>query len=218
LKEILPKQNFTSPPPRFNEASLVKTLEGKGIGRPSTYASIISLIQDRGYVEKKEGAFWSTAVGDAVIDFLAKNFDDIIEIPFTAEMEEDLDRIARGEKKWVPVLKTFYAPFEKKVKDVAKNSERVKIQVEKTGKKCPKCNIGEQVVRSGRFGKFLSCSRFPECDWKENYQETIDAKCPECGSPVVMRRTRKGKFFYGCSTWPKCKWASWRKPTPDKTA
>jgi len=213
LKEILPKQNFTSPPPRYNEASLIKTLEAKGIGRPSTYASIISLIQDRGYVEKKEAAFWPTAVGDAVIEFLQKYFDYIIEIPFTAEMEEDLDRIARNEKKWVPVLKAFYAPFEKKVKDVAKNSERIKIAVEKTGKKCPKCTKGDQVIRTGKFGKFLSCSRFPDCDWKDNYQETIDAQCPECNSQVVMRRTHKGKFFYGCSGWPKCKWASWRKPT-----
>ena len=216
LKEILPKQNFTSPPPRYNEASLIKTLEGKGIGRPSTYASIISLIQDRGYVEKKEAAFWPTAVGNAVIEFLQKYFDYIIEIPFTAEMEEDLDRIARNEKKWVPVLKAFYTPFAKKVKDVAKNSERIKIAVEKTGKKCPKCKTGDQVIRTGRFGKFLSCSRFPDCDWKDNYQETIDAQCPECNSPVVMRRTHKGKFFYGCSGWPKCKWASWRKPIKEK--
>jgi DNA topoisomerase-1 len=113
----------------------------------------------------------------------------------------------------VPVLKDFYTPFEKKVESVAKTAKRVKIEVEKTGKKCPKCGKGDVVIRSGRFGKFLSCSRFPECDWKDQYQEKVGGiKCPECGAAIVLRRTRKGKFFYGCSRWPACKWASWRKP------
>jgi DNA topoisomerase-1 len=213
LLKTIPSQNSTTPPPRYNEASLVKTLETKGIGRPSTYAPIISLIQIRGYVEKREGAFWPTPVGEAVIQFLTTGFDNIVDIPFTAQMEEDLDAIARGEKKWVPVLKDFYTPFEKKVESVAKTAKRVKIEVEKTGKKCPKCGKGDVVIRSGRFGKFLSCSRFPECDWKDQYQEKVGGiKCPECGAAIVLRRTRKGKFFYGCSRWPACKWASWRKP------
>jgi len=214
LRQVLPKQNFTSPPPRYNEASLVKILEAKGIGRPSTYAPIITLIQARGYVEKKEGVFWPTAVGNAVIKFLTATFADIVDIPFTAAMEEDLDAIARGEKERVPVLKAFYSPFAKKLDDVAKNGQRVKIEVEKTGQKCPKCKKGDVVIRTGRFGKFLSCSRFPDCDWKGTYQEKVaNVKCPECGSDVVLRRTRKGKYFYGCSRWPACKWASWRKPT-----
>jgi DNA topoisomerase-1 len=216
LLEVLAKQNFTTPPPRYNEASLIKILENKGIGRPSTYAPIISLIQIRGYVEKKEAAFWPSAIGTAVIEFLAPNFPDIIDIPFTAEMEEDLDAIARGEKEWVAVLQKFYEPFNQKVKSVAKNSGRVKIEVEKTGEKCPKCKEGDVVIRTGRFGKFLSCSRFPDCDWKADYKEKLEGiVCSQCGSAVVIRRTRKGRQFYGCSKWPSCKWASWYKPTAE---
>ena len=215
LMDVIADQNFTSPPPRYNEASLVKTLESKEIGRPSTYAAIISVLQTRAYVEKKEGAFWPTAVGEAVILFLAPNFPDVVDIPFTAEMEEDLDAIARGEKKWRVVLERFYIPFEKKLGEVLKNSERVKIEVEKTGKKCPECKKGDIVIRTGKFGKFLSCSRFPDCKWKGNYEEKV-GKCPECGKAIVVRRTRKGKTFYGCAGWPKCKWASWRKPVLDK--
>ena len=215
LMDLIPDQNFTSPPPRYNEASLVKTLESKEIGRPSTYASIISVLQARTYVEKKDGAFWPTAIGKAVILFLAPNFPDVVDIPFTAEMEEDLDAIARGDKKWRLVLKRFYTPFEKKLKDVLKNSKRVKIEVEKTGKKCSECKKGDVVIRTGRFGKFLSCSRFPDCKWKGDYEEKV-GKCPECGKAILVRRTRKGKTFYGCAGWPKCKWASWRKPVLDK--
>jgi DNA topoisomerase-1 len=214
LVKVLSQQNFTSPPPRYNEAALIKILEAKGIGRPSTYAPIISLIQTRGYVEKKEGVFRPTAVGEAVIKFLTIDFKEIVGIPFTAEMEEDLDAIARGEKDWAPVLKSFYEPFEKKLKNSQKNGKRVKIKVEKTGKKCPKCQKGEQVVRTGRFGKFLSCSRFPDCDWKATLQEKIpQMKCPKCKKgDVVLRRTKKGKSFFGCSRWPECRWASWKKP------
>ncbi len=214
LVKINSQQNFTSPPPRYNEASLIKILEAKGIGRPSTYAPIISLIQTRGYVEKKEAVFWPTAIGKAVIKFLTIDFEEIVDIPFTAEMEEDLDAIARGEKDWVPVLKSFYQPFEKKLENSRKNGARIKIEVEETGKKCPKCQKGEQVVRTGRFGKFLSCSHFPDCDWKSSLIEKLPKmKCPKCKTgDVVMRRTKKGKSFYGCSLWPKCSWASWKKP------
>jgi DNA topoisomerase-1 len=213
LLAVLPKQNFTSPPPRYTEASLVKVLETKGIGRPSTYAPTISLIQNRGYVEKKEGVFWPTPVGEAVINFLTPHFPTLIDIPFTAEMEGDLDAIARGEKPWVEVLRQFYHSFEKKLNSVSKNSPRIKIEATETGEKCPKCNEGQIVIRTSRFGKFLSCSRFPQCDWKGDYQEKITGiKCPQCGSPVVVRRSRRGRQFYGCSRWPACQWASWYKP------
>ena len=153
-----------------------------------------------------------TALGTATNDFLVKNFPDIVDYQFTAHMEDDLDEIANGEKKWVPVLKDFYKPFEEKLKK-ASGSERVKVEFEETGEMCPECGEGKLVLRLGRFGKFISCSRFPDCKYRAAYIPKIDgALCPEDGGQVVMRKTRKGKVFYGCSNWPKCKWASWTKP------
>lgn len=211
--EFLPLEHQTQPPPRYNEASLIKTLETKGIGRPSTYAPTLSLIQTRQYVEKNEGNFIPTTVGIAVNDFLVKNFDSIINIPFTAQMEDDLDTIAAGEKAWVPVIRDFYKPFANKLTLVSKTAQRIKIAVEKTGQHCPLCKEGDQVIRIGRFGKFLSCSRFPECKWTGMYAEKLNGiKCPDCGNDIVLRKTKRGRQFYGCSQWPKCKWASWHKP------
>ncbi|OGY08213.1 MAG: DNA topoisomerase I [Candidatus Blackburnbacteria bacterium RIFCSPHIGHO2_01_FULL_43_15b] len=211
--KVLSEQKFTQPPPRYNEASLIKTLEKLGIGRPSTYAPTITTIQDRQYIEKEDGKFMPTALGIAVNDFLLKNFSDTFDYQFTAHMEGDLDEIAKGEKKWIPVIRDFWDPFAKKLEGVEEHAKRVKIEVEKTGETCPKCSEGEQVVRIGRFGKFLSCSRFPDCDWKAPYIETINMKCPECKKgEVVIKKTRKGKSFYGCSRYPECKWASWKKP------
>jgi DNA topoisomerase-1 len=213
LIEVKPVQKFTEPPPRFNEASLIKTLEKLGIGRPSTYAPIISTIQIRNYVEKDEGTFSPTLVGVAVNDFLVKNFPEELEYQFTAEMEEDLDNIATGEKKWADTIKKFWGPFAKKVKTVTKEGKRVKIETEKLGIKCPECKEGELVVRIGRFGKFISCSRFPDCKHTEKYLEKTGAKCPECKEgDVIIKRSGKGRKFFGCSRYPECKWASWRKP------
>jgi DNA topoisomerase-1 len=214
LIKVLPEQKFTQPPARYTEGSLIKALEERGIGRPSTYAPIISTIQTRQYVEKIEGCFQPTPVGETVNDFLFKYFKDIVDDDFTAEMEDDLDKIAQGKREWVPVIKEFYSPFAKKLKSVSEKAKRVKIEVEKIGKKCPQCQKGEQVIRVGRFGKFLSCSRFPDCDWKAVYVEKVKGvKCPDCKKgDIVVRKTKKGKIFYGCSNWPRCKWASWRKP------
>jgi DNA topoisomerase-1 len=132
---------------------------------------------------------------------------------FTADMEEDLDRIARGEKEWKQVMKAFWGPFEKSVKAVDKNAGRVEIPVEKTGEKCPKCKEGELVIRTGRFGKFMSCNRFPECDYKASLKQTVEGvECPDCHGEIVQKRTRTGRIFWGCSTYPKCKWASWQDP------
>ncbi|PIY79115.1 MAG: type I DNA topoisomerase [Candidatus Pacebacteria bacterium CG_4_10_14_0_8_um_filter_43_12] len=214
-------QKFTQPPPRYNDASLVKELEKKGIGRPSTYASIISVIEDRGYVNRDAKRFVATPVGMTVSDFLLKHFPDFMEYEFTAEMEEDLDRIARGEKEWPKVVDAFYRPFHKKV-GLAEKADRAQIPVEKTGEKCPKCGDtekGEVVIRSGRFGKFKSCSRYPECDFTENIVETVaGAKCPLCGEgEVIIRNSRWGKPFYGCGRYPECNWASWRQPKPGET-
>jgi DNA topoisomerase-1 len=213
LIKVNPIQKFTEPPPRFNEASLIKTLEKLGIGRPSTYAPIISTIQIRNYVEKDEGTFKPTSIGFAVNDFLVKNFPEELEYQFTAEMEGDLDNIATGEKKWTDTIKKFWGPFSKKVKVVTKEGKRVKIAVEKLGKKCPECKEGELVVRIGRFGKFISCSRFPDCKHTEKYLEKTGAKCPECKEgDVIVKKSGKGRKFFGCSRYPVCKWASWRKP------
>jgi len=214
LLELKPEQKFTQPPPRFNEASLIKTLEELGIGRPSTYAPTISTILERNYVEKQERVFIPTALGIAVNDFLMEYFPDILDYNFTAKMEDDLDAIANGEKERVPVLKEFYDPFSSRLEGVKKVAQRVAVETEATGESCPKCKEGSVVIRVGRFGKFLSCSRFPECDWRAPYIKAIEGvKCPKCGGDIVYKKTKKGKGFYGCSNYPKCDFASWKKPT-----
>lgn len=217
LVTVNPIQKFTEPPPRYNEASLIKTLEKLGISRPSTYAPIITTIQIRNYVEKKEGKFFATPVGIAVTEFLVNNFKEVVDYKFTAEMEDDLDNIANGERKWQKEMKTFWDPFKKKLDSVTKNSKRVAIPTEKLGKKCPDCKNGELVIRIGRFGKFVSCSNFPECKHTEKYLEKIGMECPDCKKgEVIIKRTGKGRHFFGCSRYPDCKWASWRKPGKEK--
>jgi DNA topoisomerase-1 len=213
LMKVLPEQKFTKPPARFSEASLIKTLEKLGIGRPSTYAPIISTIQLRNYVEKDEGRFHPTKIGIAVNDFLIKNFEKVFDYGFTAQMEDDLDHVAHGEIKWQDMMGEFYKPFDKKLVTVEKKAKRVKIETEKLGKKCPDCEKGELVIRTGRFGKFISCSTFPDCKHTEKYQERIGMKCPDCEKGhVIVKTTRKRRKFYGCSRYPKCKYASWKKP------
>lgn len=210
-------QKFTQAPPRYNDASLVKELEKRGIGRPSTYASIISVIVDRAYVERTQKKFFATSIGITVCDFLVEHFDNFMDYDFTASMEEDLDLIALGEKNWVNIIDLFYKPLAKKIAAVTKEAERVQVPVEKTGEKCPECGEGEVVIRTGRFGKFMSCSRFPDCKYTKNIVETLpDQHCPLCGEgDVVVKNTRWGKPFYGCSLYPKCDFASWKKPEPD---
>lgn len=218
LVKVNPFQKFTLPPARYNEASLIKTLEKLGIGRPSTYAPIISTIQIRNYVEKKERQFFATPVGIAVTDFLTLNFPEVLDYKFTADMEDDLDKIANGEKPWQKEIKSFYTPFHKKLDDVTKNSKRVAIPVEKLGQKCPECKKGELVIRTGRFGKFISCSTFPDCKYTAKYVEKIDMKCPKCKTgDVIIKKTGKGRPFYGCSRYPDCDWASWKNPKLEKT-
>lgn len=219
LIKVWGEQKFTQPPARFNEASLIKTLEKLGIGRPSTYAPTISTIQVRNYVEKNEGKFAPTSVGIAVNDFLIKNFADTFEYKFTADMEDGLDKIANGEVAWTGIIKDFYKPFASKLGIVDKKAKRVKIETEKLGIKCPECNEGELVVRIGRFGKFISCSRFPDCKHTEKYLEKVGMKCPECKiGDVIIKKTGKGRNFFGCSRYPECKWASWRNPKKEENA
>ena len=229
LLKVLSEQKFTQPPARYNEASLIKTLESLGIGRPSTYAPIITTIQVRQYVEKSEGKFFPTPIGVTVTDFLVTNFSDIVDYSFTAGMENQLDEVAGGSLQWQKMMGDFYSPFDKKLGEVEKKAERMKIEAEKTGKRCPTCKkegrVGEKqgdlVIRTGRFGKFISCSLFPECKHTEKYVEKLKMKCLKCkdlkpgGGDVIVKSTKKGKKFYGCSRYPKCDWASWRKPGSD---
>lgn len=208
------EQKFTQPPARYNDASLIKKLEEMGIGRPSTYAPTLSTIQDRQYVERVENKrLKPTAIGVAVNDFLQTNFPEIVDYQFTATMEDGLDEIANGEKKWKEYISTFYEPFSKKLDTTAESASRVKIEVEKTGDTCPLCHEGEVVVRTGRFGKFLSCSRYPDCTYKGQFQNKAGMKCPKCTEgDVIVRRTKTGRVFYGCSRYPNCDFASWNKP------
>ncbi|MBI4079249.1 MAG: type I DNA topoisomerase [Candidatus Levybacteria bacterium] len=201
-------EHETQPPPRYNDASLIKTLEEKGIGRPSTYATIVSTIENRQYIERTEGRFKPTSIGIAVNGFLVENFSTIDDIPFTAEMEDQLDHIAQGLKKWVPVVREFYTPLAVKLKS-AKDLKRVKIEVETTDEKCEECG-SPMVVRIGRFGKFLSCSKFPECKFSKPFVEETNFTCPKDGGKVIVRKTRKGRRFYGCSNYPKCDFAAWK--------
>jgi DNA topoisomerase-1 len=207
-------QKFTLPPARYNEASLIKTLEKLGIGRPSTYAPTISTIQIRNYVEKNDSRqFAPTNIGIAVNDFLMDNFPDTFDYQFTAGMENELDDIASGKMEWVKAIRDFWKPFDKKLIDVEKNAKRVKIEVEKLGQKCPDCKDGELVIRTGRFGKFISCSLFPDCKYTAKYLEKVGVKCPDCKEgDVIVKKTGKGRKFFGCSRYPDCKYASWKSP------
>lgn len=211
LIKVLPTQHFTEPPPRYNEASLIKKLEELGIGRPSTYAPIISTIVERFYVEKVERKFVPTSLGMAVTDFLVSNFAEILDYAFTAKLEDELDEIARGERDWRPTMREFYEPFEKRLEETEKTAKKVKMEVQFAGKKCPECGK-ELIVRIGRFGKFLACSGFPDCKHTESLEEKINAKCPLDEGEIVVRHTKRGKTFYGCKNWPVCKFASWTKP------
>jgi len=211
LIQILPTQHFTEPPPRYNEASLIKKLEELEIGRPSTYAPILSTIVERFYVEKLERKFIPTSLGFTVCEFLLEYFPDVFDYSFTAQMEQELDEIAQGQREWKPTIRTFYEPFEKKLEETEKVAKKVKMEVELAGRSCPECGK-DLIVRIGKFGKFFACSGFPDCKHTESMEEKIDAKCPDDGGEVVVRRTRRGKTFYGCKNWPVCKFASWTKP------
>jgi DNA topoisomerase-1 len=261
---ITPKQHFTQPPPRYTEATLVKELEAKGIGRPSTYASILSTIQDRKYTEKSEGKFKPTELGIVVSDLLVERFSDIMDYNFTANMEDHLDKIEEGGFKWVDVVMDFYKPFDKDLEEAMAIAGKVKPQdiptdqvcekcgkpmvikwgrhgrfiactgypeckttkpledqqsaagtapaeqsVQETDEKCPKCG-SPMVIRTGRFGKFISCSKYPEC--KTTKGLGIGVTCPDDGGEIVEKRTKKGKVFFSCGNYPKCKFATWYKP------
>lgn len=211
-KEVIPTQKFTEPPPRFSEATLIKELEKNDVGRPSTYAPTISTLYDRSYIEKLEGRqIGPTPIGKTTVDFLVKYFPNIVDVGFTAGMENDLDLIAEGKEKMAPVMKKFWDTFEPLVEKVTEEAEKMKVEVEVTDEKCEKCGK-PMVIRYGRFGKFMACGGFPDC--KNTKAIVVDSGmvCPEDGGSVVMKRTKKGRAFWGCSNYPKCKFASWKKP------
>jgi DNA topoisomerase-1 len=267
--EILPKQHFTQPPPRYTEATLVKELEAKGIGRPSTYATILSTIQERKYSDKLEGKFKPTELGVLVTDLLIERFPELMDVGFTAKMEGKLDKIEEGASKWVKVINDFYVPFDRELNEALENLGRVKpkdipteeicekcgkpmvikwgrhgrfvacsgfpdckntkplkeqdtessgvmtkgIEIEQTDEKCEKCG-SPMVIKSGRFGKFLACSNYPQC--KTTKPMGIGINCPEDSGEIVEKRTKKGKIFYSCGNYPKCKFATWYRPVPKK--
>lgn len=210
LTGVVPTQHTTSPPPRYTEASLVKTLEEKGIGRPSTYAPILSTIVDRQYVIREEKKMLPTELGFAVTDFLVQYFPNVLDLPFTAHMEDDLDAIANGEKQWVPVIAEFYGPFNKSIEKTYVEADKVKLAEEVIDEKCPSCGH-DLVVRTGKFGKFIACTNFPECTYTRQYGEKVDIKCPRCGGDIVVKKSKRGKKFYGCSNYPTCTFAAWKK-------
>ncbi len=262
--EITPQQHFTQPPPRYSEATLVKALEEKGVGRPSTYASIISTIEERLYVEKEEGRFKPSELGVVVNDLLVERFPELIDIKFTAKMEDELDRIEDGSLEWVSVIEDFYSPFQREIEDATKNLGRVKpedkptditcdkcgnpmverwgrhgrflacsgfpeckntkaikkedgngneaAQGELTNESCDKCG-SQMVLKSGKFGRFLACSRYPDC--KQVRPLATGVKCPEDSGDIVERRSKKGRIFYSCSNYPKCTFATWYRPVPE---
>jgi len=211
LINLIAEQRFTQPPPRFTEASLVRTLEERGIGRPSTYAPILSAIQEREYVTKTRGIFSPTELGIIVNDAISKYFHDIVDTEFTARMEDELDKIAQENKNWVDVLKDFYGPFEKNLNEATESMEKVTIPDELIDEKCPKCD-SQLAIKIGRFGKFLACSNYPNCKFTKSYQIKVGVECPDCGGDLIERFNKKRQVFYGCSNYPKCKFATNRKP------
>jgi DNA topoisomerase-1 len=213
LVRLIPEQHFTQPPPRFSEASLVQALEENGIGRPSTYAPTISTIQARGYVERIDKRLNPTETGILVHDLMSQYFPNIIDLGFTARMEEDLDKIAMGEADWVKVMSVFYGPFAEQVQVAQKDMPVTKTGPEPIGRDCPDCGK-ELVIRYGRYGKFISCSGFPDCRHTEPWLEKIGVICPKDGGDVVERKTRRGRIFYGCFNYPNCDFTSWKRPLP----
>jgi DNA topoisomerase-1 len=214
LLEVLPEQHFTQPPPRFTEASLVKTLEELGIGRPSTYASIISTLQDRGYVRLEERRFFPEDVGEVVTDLLKEFFPDVVDVNFTAKMEEDLDEIAEGTLRWVQVLDEFYGPFERLLEKNEGEIQRFEEALDETCPLCPKegREPGQLVIKLGRYGKFIGCSNWPDCGYIRNIDgqerkepEVLEETCPECGKPLAKKWGRFGPFI-GCTGYPECRY------------
>jgi DNA topoisomerase-1 len=215
LHNLKSDQHFTQPPPRFTEASLIKELEEQGIGRPSTYVPIISTIQDRGYVDQEQRRFLPTWLGETVNDVMNKHFPDIVDTGFTAEMERKLDDVEEGRLSWTEFLRSFYGSFKVSMEKAEAEMDRVQKPVEETEELCPDCGRN-LIIRTGRFGRFISCSGFPECRYRRSFMNKTGALCPECGGDLVERKTKqKKRIFYGCSNYPTCNFAIWERPVSE---
>ncbi len=214
-QKIEPKQSFTEPPARYTEASLVKALEEKGIGRPSTYSPIITTILERRYIEKEQKQLIPTELGKVVNKLLTENFSDIINVEFTANIENQFDNVAEGKENWKTIIKDFYTPFEENLEKVERELEHVKLEEEVSDVKCEKCGR-MMVYKYGRFGKFLACPGYPECKNTKAIVETIDTPCPKCGGVVQVRKAKNKRKYYICENNPKsCEYISWNKPAKE---
>ena len=212
--KINPKQSFTEPPARYTEASLVKALEEKGIGRPSTYSPTITTILERRYIEKQQKQLVPTELGKIVNKLLVENFTDIVNVEFTADIESQFDNIAEGKEEWKQMIRDFYGPFKKELDEAEKNLEHIEIKDEVSDVKCDKCGR-MMVYKYGRFGKFLACPGYPECKNTKAIVETINVPCPKCGGEVQVRKTKRNRKYYICENNPKtCDFISWNKPKP----
>ena len=215
LKEIEPNQHFTQPPSRYTEASLVKAMEEEGIGRPSTYAPTIATISARGYVARDGKALYPTELGKVVTELMVNNFENIMDIEFTANMEDEIENVASGNEEWKTVIRKFYEPFEKTLKTAEDKIGNIEIQDEESDVICEKCGR-RMVYKQGKFGKFLACPGFPECRNTKTIIQKSDAKCPKCGGDVVVRKSKKGVTFYTCEKSPECDFISWNEPSNEK--
>lgn len=217
VKDLKGNQHFTQPPPRYTEASLIKTLEENGIGRPSTYAATISTITGREYVTREGKAFKPTELGEVTTKLMKERFPDIVNVKFTAAVEDELDAVQRGDDEWVETLRRFYEPFDKSVKKAKAEMDGVKIHLkeDETGEVCEKCGR-PMVIKVGRYGKFMACSGYPECKNVKKIINDTGAQCPKCGGKIIQRKSKKGRVFYGCSEYPKCDFVSWDPPSKEK--
>ena len=217
LKELLPNQHFTQPPPRFTEASLIKAMEENGIGRPSTYAATITTITSREYVLRDGKTLKPTELGEVMTKLMKERFPKIVNVKFTAQMEKDLDGIEEGQAEWVDTLRTFYSDFEGTLKKAKDEMQGVKIQLkeDETDYVCEKCGR-KMVVKFGRFGKFIACPGYPECKNIKKYVQENGAECPKCGGRVIVKKTKKGRIFFGCDHYPECDFVSWDEPIQEK--
>lgn len=216
LEKTHPAQHFTEPPPRYTEASLVKTLEENGIGRPSTYAPIIATLIEREYVQREKKRLVPTELGRLVDMLLRENFPSIVDVKFTAEMEKRLDLVEEGLEPWDKVVKEFWEPFKRQIEKAEREIERVKVEDEPAGVNCEKCGR-PMVIKKGRYGKFIACSGYPECRNTKPFVEKTGVKCPKCGGDIVVRRSRRGRVFYGCENYPDCDFVTWSRPVQGKT-
>lgn len=217
VRDLKGNQHFTQPPPRFTEASLIKTLEENGIGRPSTYAATISTITSREYVSREGKAFKPTELGEVTTKLMKERFPDIVNVKFTAKVEDELDAVQRGDDDWVETLRRFYVPFDKSVKKAKEEMDGVKIHLkeDETDEICEKCGK-PMVIKFGRYGKFMACSGYPDCKNVKKIINDTGAECPKCGGKIVQRKSKRGRVFYGCSEYPKCDFVSWDPPSKEK--